>query len=763
MVPKLAVSTLLALPSLLLAAPVEAHELEGPAECVSATPEPVPAFPGAEGYGAGTEGGRCGIVVTVTHPGDLDPLVPVDPPPIDGTLRWALEDSEHDGLPRTIVFNFDPANFTESFHPMIKLDEPLLIGPEDAHITIAGETAPGGGVVISNFGLVVQDTHDVILRHLRFRNVQHHREGLPPDCDGEHPVTEISAVGDGVELKQVERVIVDHVSVSWATDEGIGVELPESSSADITIQNSFVAETLWRGDHPCVEFHSRGIVASDGTVNVSLHHSLVLSNNRRNPAIRGLEGGLGEEMDVRWNLGYNWGNRGGQEPAVFGHGLSFARGVHGNVVGNWLREGEDTEAVDAPHGPAFAAQDPEDFGTAIFLDCNCLIDRDPLDGSEALGCPSLSPGCPGVDDPSQTQEDLVEGPGAGLVTFSGTQLGDPPDVAPSPDSTMDFLTYILNKAGALPHDHWDRKFLRDYRTGVGDLGTTTEDDLDGLTHGEAQALAELHPPLAGPQWVDADCDGIDDAWEAADVTGCYAPGTGCCTNWDTCSNNDAVEDCPTDGIPGYTDLEVYLHDRAQFLEDAVLFADEFEDWEAPLAGSWDLLPGEWAESEGYLLGSPAVGETTTLAEASPLFVACDEECSVAATLRATNTDDTDANTNVRLLAWKVPDVDTFLAVSLRPHAGAAGQVVIERRQAMALQFQCTIETPIALDTDYDVRIEYVRQSTTGAYEVYFNVSTDEETFLAACGQGVDPPTGTVGVGSYKADVSVGRVAAVRAN
>lgn len=70
---------------------------------------------------------------------------------------------------------------------------------------------------------------------------------------------------------------------------------------------------------------------------------------------------------------------------------------------------------------------------------------------------------------------------------------------------------------------------------------------------------------------------------------------------------------------------------------------------------------------------------------------------------------------------------------------------------------------VAVDTDYDVRVEYAGPSTTGAFRVYFNEATAEESFLAACGQGVDPLPGTVGIGSTLAEVSAGRIAALRAD
>src|SRR5262245_31402095 len=89
----------------------------------------IPAFPGAEGFGAWSKGGRGGAVVHVTNTQDYTGA------PIPGSLRWAIE--ENSG-PRTIVFDVGGT---------INLKDALKIeGPGDNFLTIAGQTAPGGGI-----------------------------------------------------------------------------------------------------------------------------------------------------------------------------------------------------------------------------------------------------------------------------------------------------------------------------------------------------------------------------------------------------------------------------------------------------------------------------------------------------------------------------------------------------------------------------------------------------------------------------------------
>lgn len=154
------------------------------------------AFPGAYGFGSTTPGGRCGAVYVVSLLSDDGK---------QGELRWALE--EQTG-PRTIVFQTGGE---------IELNDTIwLTGEEDSHLTIAGETAPGGGILITEFGIHLNDVHDVIIRNLRLRNIQKMVRTDAPD-----------SLGDGIEMNKVDRVIVDRASVSWATDEGIGPDHSE--------------------------------------------------------------------------------------------------------------------------------------------------------------------------------------------------------------------------------------------------------------------------------------------------------------------------------------------------------------------------------------------------------------------------------------------------------------------------------------------------------------------------------------------------------
>jgi len=166
------------------------------------------AFPGAEGFGNQAAGGRGGTVVYVDNLKDDG----------GGSLREALETTGA----RTIVFRVSGT---------ISLDSTLEIN--DPFITIAGQTAPGGGVLLrhnenSDFedALIRINTNDVIVRHIRLRR------GSTEDS---------SCCGSNIEFgPAAQNVIVDHVSMSWSRGDQIQI----ASGSNITIQNSIISESL---------------------------------------------------------------------------------------------------------------------------------------------------------------------------------------------------------------------------------------------------------------------------------------------------------------------------------------------------------------------------------------------------------------------------------------------------------------------------------------------------------------------------------------
>lgn len=225
----------------------------------------IPAFPGAEGGGMYTFGGRGGKVLTVSNLNDSG----------EGSFRWACEQ----GGARIVVFNVSG---------IIWLKTPVSV--RAPYITIAGQTAPGEGVTIAGETFNI-DTHDVIVRHMRFRRGK----------------TSVLSRDDSFGGNPVGNIMIDHCSCEWGLDENIsfyrhmldmkdGKEKMKTPTVNVTIQNTISAKALdnWN--------HSFG--STLGGENTTFMRNLWASNTGRNPSI-----GWGGVFNFVNNVVFNWLDR----------------------------------------------------------------------------------------------------------------------------------------------------------------------------------------------------------------------------------------------------------------------------------------------------------------------------------------------------------------------------------------------------------------------------------------------------------------------
>ena len=264
-----------------------------------APPGALKAFPSAEGYGSGTIGGRGGQVIRVTNLNNSGP----------GSFRAACAASG----PRTVVFT---VGGTIELNGYIDITEP--------YITIAGQTAPGDGICLKNYGVFITNTHDVIIRYLRIR--------------GGHE--EVADDNDTLLIYNCESVVIDHCSVSWGNDEtlsAIAGWAPPQISKNITVQWSIISEGLdWYG-------HSMGSIIGIVDGAATLHHNIYAHNGTRNPRI-GSGPGMYMDLDFVNNVLYNWrsvcgySGVGGNDPCT-GEGTMYM-----NYVGNYARYGPSTSS-----------------------------------------------------------------------------------------------------------------------------------------------------------------------------------------------------------------------------------------------------------------------------------------------------------------------------------------------------------------------------------------------------------------------------------
>ena len=214
------------------------------------------AFPGAEGMGAYAQGGRGGDVYVVTNLQDSGA----------GSLRHGVDSAIG---PRTIVFQ---VNGTIELESRLIIDQPYL--------TIAGQTAPGEGITISGQTVILQDTHDIIMRYLRIR---------PGDDNPLAPHTH-----DALTIANSHDIMIDHMSLSWAIDEVLNT----SNVENITVQWSVISEPLDNSVHPK---GGRGYNSLSTRTSISMHHNLIAHGGFRMPRLND-----GSQFDLANNVIYNW-------------------------------------------------------------------------------------------------------------------------------------------------------------------------------------------------------------------------------------------------------------------------------------------------------------------------------------------------------------------------------------------------------------------------------------------------------------------------
>lgn len=386
---------------------------------------PVPAFPGAEGYGAWATGGRGGRVVAVTNLGDSGP----------GSLREALEEI---GEPRIVVFRVGG---------IIDLKERIRVSR--GNLTLAGQSAPGGGICLRHHGLVLSDAKNVVIRHLRIR---------PGDGAGEEM--------DAMTAEGCEDLIIDHCSLSWATDE----TLTAYRNKRTTVQWCVISESLFMSAH---HKGAHGYGGIWGGSSATWHHNLLAHHSSRNPRFARDE----RPIDYRNNVIYNWGFNsayGGERCAV-------------NLVANC-------------YIPGPASQKPDRILEASAAKGRWFIEDNVVVGSPALDRDNWQGG---VEDP-WTDE-------AGLRLFKSLAAA-----YLTTETARQAEDSVLEEAGAtLPvRDALDARIVAEVRSRCARFGKSFRGGGNGII--DTPADVGGWPVLeTGQALPDKDEDGMPDSWETA--------------------------------------------------------------------------------------------------------------------------------------------------------------------------------------------------------------------------------------------------------
>ena len=251
-----------------------------------------PAFPGASGSGGGAVGGRFGNVYHVINTSDDGP----------GSLRAAVNSAVTN---RTVVFDITGT---------INLLSPLVI--TNSNLTIAGQTAPGGGITVAGDMTVLTGAHDVIIRDVRFR------PGAGPDS---------------LRFVNTSNIIADHVSASWSANALVSV----LASTNVTVQWSILADSLYNTNNLLGSTNNpqgSGSRLRFGAGALSFNHNLYADNFSGNPQL-----GDSLSLDFVNNVIYNWGLFSGLSGAT-NDALVSTNGFTNqlNYVCNYLIAGPDT-------------------------------------------------------------------------------------------------------------------------------------------------------------------------------------------------------------------------------------------------------------------------------------------------------------------------------------------------------------------------------------------------------------------------------------
>lgn len=263
----------------------------------------LPAFPGAEGYGRHSQGGRGGDVYRVTSLDDSGP----------GTLRDAILSKRPD-MPRTIVFGISGT---------IALQKELRLSGVK-NLTIAGQTAPGEGITLRNHVVSFHNCSHLIVRFLRLRL-------------GDESRTSDDVITLGSSKGECHDIIFDHLTATWGVDGIMDVY----ATRNFTLQWSLFGEALNDSTHHKREPHAMLMSFRNITGKVSIHHNLLFSSRDRHPTLGGGDPKLSSKdalFDFRNNVIYNWEG-----------GCNLATGRF-NLIGNYWRPGPNTRREEPPIG-----------------------------------------------------------------------------------------------------------------------------------------------------------------------------------------------------------------------------------------------------------------------------------------------------------------------------------------------------------------------------------------------------------------------------
>ena len=443
------------------------------------------AFPGAEGGGKLTSGGRGGKVIYVTNLEDNTS---------PGSLRYAINQSGA----RIVVF---------AVSGTIQLKSNLNI--KNSNITIAGQTAPGDGICLRDYSVVV-DADNIIIRFMRFRM-------------GDEAMQQ----NDCIWGRNRNNIIIDHCSMSWSTDECASFY----DNGNYTMQWCLISESLRISVH---DKGAHGYGGIWGGKNASFHHNLLADHDSRNPRFCGSRYSNKPDLelvDFRNNVIYNWGSN-----SSYG-----AEGGSYNIVNNYYKAGPATSSsslsrILQPYADDGANSQPAGTYGKFYIAGNNVTGSSTISNDNWQGVSihsTFTTYAPGI-----TKNDIKS-----EIEFSKPNV--------TTHTAQKAYEKVLDFVGAsLVRDIVDKRIIHDVQTGTATYMTGGNGSINGII--DTQSAVGGWPELKSlPAPSDSDNDGMPDVWE---------------------ESNGLLKNNPSDAqltsVDGkYTNVEVYINSLVSSITD----------------------------------------------------------------------------------------------------------------------------------------------------------------------------------------------------
>ena len=464
------------------------------------------AFPGAEGFGKYVSGGRGGKVVYVTNLNDSG----------EGSLRWAVQ--QYPDEPLTVLF---------AVTGEICLQSDIRISRKN--YTIAGQSAPGMGIVVTHNKVNLGNSENFILRNIRFRVGNATASGA---------FCKENALG----AENCSNFILDHCDFGWSAEENINT----FDGHMFTVQYCIVHEGLYSSGHPK---GARGYGCQWGGSPATYHHNLLAHNNGRSCRFNGARNNdRVVYLDYINNVNFNYyggssGCHGGENTCDDKYYNGMNSGHEVNFINNYYIKGPNTTntrlfvVADEKRSSGAASRGASQW----YINGN-IFEGEPNatnDNWSAVTIKTYSKDDARVDTLIRTQTPWWDCNEDASVVYGHYNFDLYAYAAGSYQSATDAFQTVLDTVGCFPRDHVEKRLINETQTNTftytGSVGKK-KGVIDTPSDAEGFYAYTVVPPLA-----DTDADGMPDFWETAH------------------GMNPAVADQNTrDAVTGYTMLEVYL-------------------------------------------------------------------------------------------------------------------------------------------------------------------------------------------------------------